>query len=87
MSTAASDKKRTTIYMSEEVLEYLAIRRAKGAGSVSQQLENLAREKMPHRLTPEEIKLMEAQDIEGYRKHPLTGELDLWQSEQVWDDE
>ena len=85
--TIATDKKRTSIYTSEEVPEYLAIRRAKGAGSIFRQLEDLAREKMPHRLTPEEIRLMEAQDIEGYRKHPLTGELDSWQSEQVWDDE
>lgn len=88
MSTTVAEKKRTTIYISEEVLEYLAIRRAKGAGSVSQQLEDLAREKMPHRLTPEDVLKMEARDVEGYRKQPLIDdEATVWQSEQVWDDE
>lgn len=88
MSTTVAEKKRTTIYISEEVLEYLAIRRAKGAGSVSQQLEDLAREKMPHRLTPEDVLKMEARDVEGYLKQPLIDdEVTVWQSEQVWDDE
>ncbi len=82
------EKKRTTVYISEDVLEYLAIRRAKGAGSVSQQLEGLAREKMPRRLTPEDVLAMEARDVEGYRKQPLTDdEAAVWQDEQVWDDE
>ena len=83
-----AEKKRTTIYISEDVLEYLAIRRAKGAGSVSQQLEDLARAKMPYRLTPEDVLNMEACDVEGYRKQPLTDdEVTVWQSEQVWDEE
>lgn len=81
-------KKRTTIYIAEDVLEYLAIRRAKGGGSVSQQLEDLAREKMPRHLTPEDVLAMEARDVEGYQKQPLADdEMTVWQSEQVWDDE
>ena len=59
-SMATSEKKRTTIYMSQEVLEYLGIRRAKGAGSVSQQLEDLVRETMPRRLSDEEVATLEA---------------------------
>lgn len=88
MSTTIADKKRTTIYISEDVLEYLAIRRAKGAGSVSQQLEDLAREKMPHRLSSADVLAMEARDVEGYRTQPPTAdEVAVWQTEQVWDEE
>jgi hypothetical protein len=58
-------------------------RRAKGAGSVSQQLEDLMREKMPKRYSKEEIASLEAKDVEGYKKQPLTPEeLDDWLSEQ-----
>lgn len=87
MPTTVTDKKRTTVYISEDVLEYLTIRRAKGAGSVSRQLEALAREQMPRHLNAKAVKLMEAQDVEGYRKQPLTDEVSVWQGEQVWDDE
>ena len=42
---------------------------------------------MLRRFTTEGIRLMESQDIEGYCKHSPIDELNLWQSEQVWDDE
>lgn len=87
MATVAADKKRTTIYIAEDVLEYLAIQRAKGAGSVSKQLEDLAREKMPYRPSASDIAGMEARDVEGYRKQPLElDEFEPWQDEQVWDE-
>lgn len=87
MATVSAEKKRTTIYISEDVLEYLAVRRAKGAGSVSQQLEDLAREKMPYRPSADDIAVMEARDVEGYKKQPLTpDEFEPWQDEQVWDE-
>ncbi len=83
-----SDKKRTTVYIASEVLEYLGIRRAKGAGSVSQQLEDLVREKMPRRLSSEAISELEARDAAGYRAQPQTqDELDPWLGEQVWAEE
>ena len=81
------EKKRTTIYMSQEVLEYLGVRRAKGAGSVSQQLEDLAREIMPRRLSSEEVEALEARDVAGYRAKPQTeDEVEPWLSEQVWEE-
>ena len=83
--SATKEKKRTTIYMSQEVLEYLGVRRAKGAGSVSQQLEDLVRETMPRRLSREEISALEEKDAAGYRAKPQTeDELEPWFSEQVW---
>ena len=83
-----SEKKRTTVYMSPEVLEYLGVRRAKGAGSVSQQLEDLVREKMPRRLSEEDVKALEARDVAGYQAQPGTqDELDLWLGEQAWPEE
>lgn len=87
MATLPAEKKRTTIYIAGDVLEYLAIRRAKGAGSVSQQLEALARETMPYRPDIADIAAMEARDVEGYRKQPSTSEeFEPWQDEQVWDE-
>lgn len=81
---ATSEKRRTTIYMSRDVLEYLGIRRAKGAGSVSQQLEDLVREIMPRRLGDEAVEALEAKDVEGYRAKPQTDdELEPWLAEQV----
>ena len=83
-----SEKKRTTIYMSPEVLEYLGVRRAKGAGSVSQQLEDLVRERMPRRLSQEDIRALEARDVAGYQAQPQTrDELEPWLNEQVWAEE
>lgn len=87
MSIQPSAKKRTTVYISPDVLEYLAVRRARGAGSVSQQLENLVRETMPHTPSREDVAVMEAREVEGYTKKPLEpAELELWQREQVWDE-
>jgi hypothetical protein len=87
MATVSTDKKRTTIYIAEDVLEYLTIRRAKGAGSVSQQLEDLARKMMPVRPSGDDIAEMEARDVEGYKKQPLEPEeFEPWQAEQVWDE-
>lgn len=65
------DKKRTTIYMSLDVLEFLKIRSAKGRGSVSQQLEDLARELMPKEFSPEDIKVLEQKHAQGYKTHPV----------------
>ena len=85
---ATTAKKRTTIYINPEVLEYLGVRRAKGAGSVSQQLEDLVREKMPRRLSREAVGELEARDVAGYRAQPQTSdELEPWLSEQVWAEE
>ncbi len=83
-----TDKKRTTVYMAPDVLEFLGIRRAKGAGSVSQQLEDLVREQMPRRLSAEEVSALEARDIGGYQAQPQTqDELAAWLGEQVWAEE
>lgn len=85
MASTTQGKKRTTIYIDEDVLEFLAIRRARGSGSVSQQLENLARAQMPLRLSAENLAAMEARDVEGYKKQPLEIDKD-WLEEQVWDE-
>ncbi|MDQ3399088.1 MAG: hypothetical protein M3511_15235 [Deinococcota bacterium] len=91
MPSSAQDKKRTTIYIAPDVLEYLAIRRAKGGGSVSQQLEDLVRASLAGprttALSRKETAKLEAKEVEGYTKHPLTSEeLDDWLDEQVWDE-
>ncbi len=87
MSTQPAEKKRTTVYISPDVLEYLAVRRARGAGSVSQQLENLVREVMPRTPSREDVAVMEAREVEGYtKKPPGPTELELWQREQVWEE-
>lgn len=78
-------KRRTTVYIAAEVLEFLAVRRARGAGSVSEQLEHLARAIMPRRYRQEEVAGLERKHAEGYARYPVeAGEFDLWQSEQVW---
>lgn len=83
-----ADKKRTTIYISPEVLEFLSVRRAKGAGSVSQQLEDLARKLMPRSYSREEIAALERKHAEGYRKYPVQkGEFNDFYDEQVLGDE
>ncbi len=87
MSAQPAGKKRTTVYISPDVLEYLAIRRARGAGSVSQQLENLVRKTMPPTPSRKNVAAMEAREREGYTEKPLEPtELELWQREQVWDE-
>lgn len=81
------EKRRTTIYISPDVLEFLSIRRARGAGSVSQQLENLARAQMPRRYTKEDVAQLEKKHAQGYAKEPVKpGEFDLWEDEQTWGD-
>lgn len=83
--TNDTGKKRTTIYISPEVLEFLAIRRAKGAGSVSQQLEDLARRLMPKQHSERDIRALEQKHAEGYARKPVQeGEFDVWEDEQVW---
>lgn len=72
MSQAQQDKKRTTVYMSPDVLEFLKIRSAKGKGSVSQQLETLARELMPRSFSQEDIVQLEKKHAEGYKTHPVS---------------
>lgn len=80
-------KRRTTVYISQDVLEFLTLRRARGAGSVSQQLEALARQEMPRRTSREDLARLEAQHAEGYAKHPVeVGEFDVWEHEQDWGD-
>jgi len=56
--------------MSPDVLEFLKIRSAKGRGSVSQQLETLARDLMPETFTQEDIKGLEQKHAQGYKTHP-----------------
>ena len=78
-------KRRTTVYISAEVLEFLAVRRARVAGSVSEQLEHLARAIMPRRYRQEGVAALERKHAEGYAKYPVKpGEFDVWESEQVW---
>lgn len=74
VSRSQQDKKRTTIYMSSDVLEFLKIRSAKGRGSVSQQLETLARELMPATSTREDIEQLERKHAQGYEAHPVADE-------------
>ena len=71
MDQSQINKKRTTIYIATDVLEFLKIRSAKGRGSVSRQLETLARELMPKEFSPEDIKMLEQQHAQGYKTRPL----------------
>ena len=66
------EKQRTTVYISTDVLEFLKFRSVKGNGSVSRQLEDLARSLMPKDYSQGDIRAMERQHAEGYRKHPVT---------------
>ena len=78
-----NDKRPTTIYIDPEVLEFLTLRSAKGAGSVSQQLEDLARRAMPQGFDEKERKALEQKHAKGYKKHPVQkGEFDEFYSEQ-----
>jgi hypothetical protein len=78
-----TEKRRTTIYIDPQVLEFLTIRRAKGAGSVSQQLEDLAKRLMPKGYDESELKRLEHKHAKGYKKHPVTkGEFDDFYDEQ-----
>jgi hypothetical protein len=78
-----NDKRPTTIYIDPEVLEFLTLRSTKGAGSVSQQLENLARKAMPQGFDEKEMKALELKHAKGYEKHPAkSGEFDDFYSEQ-----
>ena len=72
MARPQQEKKRTTVYMSPDVLEFLKIRSAKGRGSVSQQLETLARELMPETFSQEDIAALEKRHAQGYKAHPVT---------------
>lgn len=75
-----SDKRPTTIYIDPEVLEFLTLRSRKGAGSVSQQLEELAKRLMP---LEKEQKALERKHAQGYKKHPVkNGEFDDFYTEQ-----
>lgn len=65
------EKRRTTIYIDPEVLEFLSLRRIKGAGSVSQQLENLARQVMPRERDADEMRSLEERHRRGYQQHPV----------------
>lgn len=77
-------KRRTTIYIDPQVLEFLTIRRAKGAGSVSQQLEDLAKQLMPKGYDESELKALERKHARGYKKHPVQkGEFDDFYVEQT----
>ncbi len=74
MNQAEATKKRTTIYLSSEVLEFLKIRSAKGQGSVSRQLEDLARDLMPATFMPEEVEQLERRHARGYAQQPVGAE-------------
>ena len=69
MSTA--EKQRTTVYISSDVLEFLKLRSVKGNGSVSQQLENLARNLMPKDYSQADVRVLERKHAEGYEQHPV----------------
>jgi hypothetical protein len=76
-----TEKRRTTIYIDPKVLEFLTIRRAKGAGSVSQQLEDLA--KRLEGYDEAELKALERKHARGYKKYPVTkDEFDDFYAEQ-----
>jgi hypothetical protein len=78
-----TEKRRTTIYIDPKVLEFLTIRRARGAGSVSQQLENLAKRVMPNGYDETELKALERKHARGYKKYPVTkDEFDDFYAEQ-----
>ncbi len=78
-------KRRTTIYLSSDVLEFLKIRSAKGNGSVSRQLEDLARSLMPRDYSPEDIEMLEKRHVDGYRRHPVEEEefTDLYDEQDL----
>ena len=67
----AHEKRRTTIYLDPEVLEFLALRRIKGAGSVSQQLEDLARSLMPREREASEMRALDERHRQGYESQPV----------------
>lgn len=66
------EKLRTTIYISPDVLTFLKVRSAEGKGSVSQQLEDLAKSLMPKSYSAQDIKRLEEQHAKGYLKHPTS---------------
>ena len=75
------DKRQTTIYIDPKVLEFLTIRRAKGAGSVSQQLEDLAKSLMPENI---DLRTLERKHAQGYEKYPVNAnEFDDFYAEQT----
>jgi hypothetical protein len=78
------EKRRTTIYIDPKVLEFLTIRRAKGAGSVSKQLEDLAKRLIPEGYDETELKALERKHARGYKKYPvIKGEFDDFYAEQT----
>lgn len=68
--SSALEKQRTTIYISPDVLTFLKIRSAEGKGSVSQQLEDLAKQLMPITYSQKDIKRLEHAHKAGYEKQP-----------------
>ena len=66
------EKLRTTIYISPEVLTFLKIRSAQGQGSVSQQLESLAKNLMPKDYSAQDVKRLEEQHAQGYQSKPVS---------------
>lgn len=79
------EKLRTTIYISPEVLTFLKIRSAQGQGSVSQQLENLAKNMMPKDYSPQDVKRLELQHALGYQDQPVndTEFSDLYEEQDL----
>lgn len=82
-----AEKQRTTVYISSDVLEFLKLRSVKGNGSVSQQLENLARNLMPKDYSQEDVRRLERKHAEGYARHPATEEefSDLYAEQDLSD--
>jgi hypothetical protein len=83
------EKRRTTIYLDPEVLEFLSLRRIRGAGSVSQQLERLARDAMPRERGADELRTLDERHRRGYEAHPVAEDefAPLIASQVVIDDE
>lgn len=67
-----AEKQRTTVYISSDVLEFLKLRSVKGNGSVSQQLEDLARNLMPKNYSQADVRRLEQKHAKGYEQHPVS---------------
>ncbi len=81
--TKTAEKQRTTVYIASDVLEFLKLRSVKGNGSVSQQLETLARTLMPKDYTQEDVRRLEERHAKGYKRQPVTeGEFSDFYAEQ-----
>ena len=65
------EKRRATVYIDSDVLEFLSLRSTKGEGSVSEQIEHLARTLMRRESTSQERQALEERHRRGYEQHPV----------------